>query len=685
MKGSSNRFKEKKKNKKVWLIPLVIAAVILGLIGSYWLYNNWQANKEAQKRQAQAEQLLQGYLDALTENDMTKFVTLLSEDSINDVPYNREEIRERYKTIFSGIGAANIENRENELIIDEETDQYKFTYTLAMDTSLGRLEDLKYETTFSEVDDKMFVDWDTSLIFPDMEEGDTVKLSYDEGERGSINDRNGNMLAGNGSAWEAGILPSSLGEGDARKSQLSSISENFGVEVSSIEKLLEQSWVTDESFVPIKVVDADNRPELAGVVYRQTESRMYPLGEAAAHLTGYVGEVTAEDIESNPTLQTGDTVGKAGLEAAFDERLRGIKGGQIYIETESGENKKVLVESEKKDGENIRLTIDMDLQKEMYDQLQGEPGAAVVMAPDSGELLVAASSPSYDPQLFVEGISNEQYQKYTEDEDSPFLARYAQRYAPGSTFKILTSMIGLDLGITSPDKTHRIEGLEWQPNDNSFGDHKITRVSDAVTEVNLQAAITYSDNIYFAMEALEMGEKDFVEKLSQFPFGANMNLPFSMQPAQISNDGTLNRPTLLADTAYGQGELLMSPIHQISFYSAVVNKGAMTFPQLELEGKVNQLSPVSEESAQLIKKDLVAAVKDTDGTAHAFSSLPFTVGAKTGTAEVSEDGENVTNGFVYAFDADDNDFTFMGFLEGKGSGDVVDRFLPVLSDLKVTE
>lgn len=685
MKGSSNRFKEKKKNKKVWLIPLVIAAVILGLIGSYWLYNNWQANKEAQKRQAQAEQLLQGYLDALTENDMTKFVTLLSEDSINDVPYNREEIRERYKTIFSGIGAANIENRENELIIDEETDQYKFTYTLAMDTSLGRLEDLKYETTFSEVDDKMFVDWDTSLIFPDMEEGDIVKLSYDEGERGSINDRNGNMLAGNGSAWEAGILPSSLGEGDARKSQLSSISENFGIEVSSIEKLLEQSWVTDESFVPIKVVDADNRPELAGVVYRQTESRMYPLGEAAAHLTGYVGEVTAEDIESNPTLQTGDTVGKAGLEAAFDERLRGIKGGQIYIETESGENKKVLVESEKKDGENIRLTIDMDLQKEMYDQLQGEPGAAVVMAPDSGELLVAASSPSYDPQLFVEGISNEQYQKYTEDEDSPFLARYAQRYAPGSTFKILTSMIGLDLGITSPDKTHRIEGLEWQPNDNSFGDHKITRVSDAVTEVNLQAAITYSDNIYFAMEALEMGEKDFVEKLSQFPFGANMNLPFSMQPAQISNDGTLNRPTLLADTAYGQGELLMSPIHQISFYSAVVNKGAMTFPQLELEGKVNQLSPVSEESAQLIKKDLVAAVKDTDGTAHAFSSLPFTVGAKTGTAEVSEDGENVTNGFVYAFDADDNDFTFMGFLEGKGSGDVVDRFLPVLSDLKVTE
>lgn len=687
MKRSSNSFNNKKNSKKVWLVPLIVILVIIVGVGGYFLYSNWQANQEAQRRQSLAEELSQSYLDALADNDMTEFVTLLSEESISEAPYTREEIGERYETIFSGIGAGNIDNMEYELVLDEETDQYKFSYTLAMDTSLGRLEDLKYQTTFSEVEDEMFVDWDTSLIFPDMEEGDTVKLSYDEGERGSINDRNGNMLAGNGSAWEAGLLPGALGEGDVRNEQLSNISENFGLEVSSLEELLEQSWVTDESFVPIKVVDEENRPELSGVVYRQTESRMYPLGEAAAHLTGYVGEVTAEDIESNPTLQSGDTVGKAGLEAAFDERLRGTKGGQIYIETEAGETKKVLVESEKQDGENIRLTIDMGLQQEMYDQLQGDPGSAVVMAPDSGELLVATSSPSYDPQLFIEGISNEQYQSYTENEDSPFLARFAQRYAPGSTFKILTSMIGLDLGVTTPDKTHTIEGLEWQPEDNSFGDHKITRVSDAVTEVDLQAAITYSDNIYFAMEALEMGEKDFVEKLSQFPFGANMNLPFSMQPAQISNDGTLSRPTLLADTAYGQGELLMSPIHQISFYSAVVNEGAMTFPKLELEeeGEANQLSPVTAESAKLIKEDLITAVQDTNGTAHAFSKLPFTVGAKTGTAEISEDGENVTNGFVYAFDAEDNDFTFLGFLEGQSSGDVVDRFLPVLSDLKATE
>lgn len=659
---------------------------MVSVIG-YFFYSNWQANQEAQKRQSQAEDLFFNYLDALKSKNTAELVTLFSEESINESSYTREEIGERYDAIFSGIGASNLQETAYEIEMNFDTEEYRFAYTLAMDTSLGKLEDLNYQATYSEVEDELFIDWDTSMIFPDLEEGDSVRLNYEEGDRGSINDRNGNMIAGNGSAWEAGFYPASLGEEDARSSQLSSIAEAFNVEVSSLEESLEQSWVTDESFVPIKIVEEDNRPELAGVVYRQTEARMYPLGEAAAHLTGYVGGVTAEDIEKNQTLQSGDVVGKAGLEAALDERLRGTKGGQIYIETEAGETKKVLLESEIQDGENIRLTIDMNLQQKMYDQLQGDPGSAVVMDPSSGELLVAASSPSYDPQLFVHGISSEQYQSYVDNEESPFLARYAARYAPGSTFKILTSMIGLDLGVTIPEETHTIEGLQWQPEDDSFGDHQITRVSDAVSEVNLQSAITYSDNIYFAMEALEMGEDDFVEELSQFPFGANMNLPFSMQPAQISNDGTLNRPTLLADTAYGQGELLMSPVHQISFYSSVVNEGTMTFPKLVLteEGDANQLTPVTAESAQLIKGNLVQAVQDSNGTAHAFSSLPFTVGAKTGTAEISENGENVTNGFVYAFDADDDAFTFLGFLEGQSSGDVVERFLPVLPDLKATE
>ncbi len=674
-------------SKKTWMIPLAILLVILISVVGFIGFSKWQEGQEAQRRQNLAEELTQNYLDALRSGEMTDYVALLSEDSIAASPYSREEITERYENVFSAIGATNLNESMTELRLDEETDTYHFAYTLSMDTSLGTIEDLNYETTLREEEDEMLVDWRTNLIFPDLEEGDLVKLKYEEGNRGSLNDRNGNLLAGNGDAWQAGLHPSALGEGGDRETALSTIADKFGQDKASLESLLEQSWVTPDSFVPFTIVEEGNTPEVKGVMYQQTSTRIYPLSEAAAHLTGYTGQATAEDVEKNPTLQAGDIIGKSGLEAAFDQRLRGTKGGQIFIETEDGERKSVLIESDIKDGENIRLTIDVDLQKMYYDQLQGEPGTAVVMEPETGEILVAASSPSYDPQLFVRGISSEAFQAYNEDSNTPFVARYAARYAPGSTFKILTAMIGLDLNVTTPEKTHTIEGLQWSPQDDSFGSHQITRVSDAVTEVDLQAAITYSDNIYFAMEALEMGGSAFVKELSQFPFGASMNLPFSMQPAQISNSGALDKPTLLADTAYGQGELLMSPIHQISFYSAVANEGLMTFPSLELdeETETNQLNPVEVESAQIVKEDLINAVEDSNGTAHPFASLPFRVGAKTGTAEVEKDGVNVTNGFVYAIDADDNEFSFIGFLEGKSSGDVVERFLPILPALKEAE
>ncbi|WP_080145426.1 penicillin-binding protein PBP4(5) [Marinilactibacillus piezotolerans] len=674
------------KSKKVWLIPLIIVLVIAVAVGGYFGYQSWQSSQAAQRRQAQAEDLTEEYLAALRQVDMESFVPLLSESSISDSANTREEIGERYQTIFSAIGAGNLMETQSTLTLNEETDQYEFSYTLSMDTSLGKLEDLEYQTTFTETEEEMFVDWQPSLIFPDMAAGDTVRIASEEGDRGNINDRNGNMLAGNGSAWQAGLYPAMLGEGNERQENIAAIAEAFETEVSELETLLEQSWVTEESLVPITVVQEGDRPELTGVRYTQTEARMYPLGEAAAHLTGYVGEVTAEDIEINPTLITGDVVGKTGLEAALDDRLRGSKGGRIYIESEAGETKTVLIESEAQNGENIRLTIDMNLQQAAYDQFNGEPGSAVVMDPASGELLVAASSPSYDPQLFTQGISAEQYAAYADNPDSPFLTRYSSRYAPGSTFKILTSMIGLDAGTIVPEETHTIEGLDWQPEDGSLGNHDITRVSDAVIEVDLQAAITYSDNIYFAMEALEMGADTFLEGLTQFPFGASMNLPISMQPAQISNDGSISQTALLADTAYGQGETLMSPIHQISFYSSVVNQGSMTFPTLLLEEtEPNQLTPVTAESAQIVREALVNAVADENGTAHPFSTVPFPIGAKTGTAEINQDGEIVTNGFVYAFDAQDDSFSFLGFMEGKASGEVVDRFLPILPELKGAE
>lgn len=683
MKRSSVKTKKNNSNLKIWLTILGVIIIVLAAGGGYIAYSRWQERQEAQRRYESAEATVTAFVDALESQDFEEFTALVSVESLQQVGYSQQDLEERYEMIFSGIGASEFQISLLEFQLNEETDSFEFDYHLSMDTSLGRIENLLYGTTLQETDGDFSVNWAYDLIFPEMEEGDAVRLSYDEGERANIYDRYGNMIAGEGTAVQAGLYPASLAEGEELQSQLENIANTFGRSVSSLENLLNQSWVTEESFVPFMIVENENTTEVTGVLYQQTSSRIYPLGEAAAHLTGYVGEVTAEDLENHPTLQSGDIIGRTGLEAAFDEQLRGTKGGRIFIEDANGENRSVLIESEIDNGENLYLTIDIELQELMYEQFDGDPGAVVVTDPISGEILVATSSPSYDPQLFTRGITSEQYAEYAENEDAPFLARYSSRYAPGSTFKIITAMIGLDSGITTEEKTHTIEGLQWSPGDASWGNHQVTRVSDAVTEVNLETALVYSDNIYFAMEGLEMGEDVFLEGLDQFPFGAGMNLPFNMQSAQITNSGEFDNEPLLADTAYGQGQILMSPIHQAVFYSPVVNNGELVMPTLLFEEETETFSLISEETARIVHDDLIQAVESENGTARALSNESFLIGAKTGTAEISgSEGENVTNGFLYAFDADDHDFSFVGFLEGYRSGDVVERFGPVMEQLK---
>lgn len=688
MQRSSFQKNKKGPNLKIWQIILGVMVLLIAAGGGYIAFSRWQERQEAQRRQEAAEQVVNDYVSSLESQDMAVYASLISEESLQEAGYTTEELQERYEAIFAGIGAADLQASNVMFELNEETDIFEFEYELSMDTSLERLENLSYVTTLHEEEEHFFVNWDYDLIFPEMEAGDSVRLSFDEGERGNIYDRHGNMIAGEGSAWQAGLYPAALGEEDQLTNNLEAIAEEFGRSVESLEALLNQSWVSEESFVPFTIVEEGNTPELTGVLYQQTTARVYPLGEAAAHLTGYVGEVNAEDLENNPTLQSGDIMGKSGLEATFDETLRGTKGGRIFIEDEEGDIRTILVESEIENGQNIRLTIDSDLQELMFNQLEGDAGAVVVTDPVTGEILVSTSSPSYDPQLFVRGITSEEYAAYSDDENSPFLARYAARYAPGSTFKSITAMIGLDSGVTTQDKVHTIEGLQWAPDDASWGGHQITRVSDAVTEVNLETALIYSDNIYFAREALEMGSETFLEGLSEFPFGASMDLPINMQAAQISNNGELESQQLLADTGYGQGQLLMSPIHQAVFYSPVINDGELIFPRLLLEEEEEQdrLTPVSAESADIVREALIQNVENPNGSGHPLAELPFAMGAKTGTAEImGSEGENVTNGFLYAFDAEDYNFSFIGFIEGQGSGDVVERFTPVMAELNIDE
>lgn len=665
------RSNRKQTNK--WLVVggVVLATVLI--IGLIIGYNYWQQ----QKRKEQAEATATLFIEALEKQDYEEISSLVSEISLEDIDYTRQEVRDRYETVYGGIGATELSIDNYQLVEDEEAGEFKLEYVLGMNTSLGELTNQSFQTTFHETEDGFRVNWDPSLIFPEMALEDTLHVTMQSGRRGSIYDRNGELLAGEAPAWEAGLYPALLGEGEGREANIEAIADTLETNVEQLENLLSASWVTEESFVPVKIVEEDNRPEITGVVYQETTARTYPLAEAGAHLIGYTGEVFAEDIEEDPTLSPGDIIGKSGLEATFDPRLRGSKGGSIQILNENGETKTILQESVVEDGEDITITIDKSLQEAYYETFAGDSGSAVVTAPQTGELLVLTSSPSYDPTMMSRGISTEAYQAYADDENAPFLPRYTARYAPGSTFKAITGAIGLDSGVTTVEKTHTITGYEWQKDD-TWGNHVIRRVQNQPTEVDLEDAYVFSDNIFFAREALEMGAETFMEGLEQFPFGEEFDLPIPMNPAQITNSGSFDNEMLLADTAYGQGQLLMSPLHQAVFYSPFATGGNLTYPVLEKsEETIEPMQPISTDAAAIVNEDLIQVVESPNGTAHALSNSTTRLAAKSGTAETQsqEDEETMdTNGFLLVYDAENQDFLSVILVEDAGGSDVVRQF-----------
>lgn len=582
----------------------------------------------------------------------------------------------RNQAVFDRVGASDIKIT-NVKTKKYDSKTYELTFTANMNTKIGKLSAQHYEAPIVKVGDNWRIQWSPRLLFPSMDGKDTVQIDLIAATRGQIYDRNNQLLAKNGDVTQAGLVPGKLGTGADRTANLEKIAAAWDVKVTSLETLLKQSWVTDDTFVPVKIVT--DSPVMTGAAYQTIGSRTYPLGEAAAQLIGYVGTATADDIRKDPTLTANSKIGKTGLEQIYDKQLRGTDGGQISIQ--NGDNIHPLLTKKAVNGKSLKLTIDANQQKTAYTQLAGKAGSVVTMNPTNGELLTLASSPSYDPNAFINGISQTDYDKYANNTSLPFLSRFAQRYAPGSTFKMLTAAIALQNKTITPDTTKSISGLKWQK-DSSWGDYKVTRTVDAASE-NMTQALVNSDNIWFAQVALKMGASAYLKGLAPL-FKTQTDLPLTMKKAQISNSGKLASETLLADTAYGQGQLLLSPIEQAAMYSTIANGGTMQQPTLIQGTKGKRTSSVLQaNAANTVKTALTHVVSDQAGTAHNLAIDGHTIAAKTGTAELKQkqDTDGKENGFLVAMDADKNTYLTVALIEGTGSDDVVTAMKPYVASL----
>ena len=651
-----------------------VAAAIVIIAGGFGLYHWYQGKTEADAVQATA----QTYTQAFAKRQYDKAVKQVDTSHLTGPGwhYTAKTLAARNQAVFDRVGASDIKIT-NVKTKKYDSKTYELTFTANMNTKIGKLSAQHYEAPIVKVGDNWRIQWSPRLLFPSMDGKDTVQIDLIAATRGQIYDRNNQLLGKNGDVTQAGLVPGKLGTGADRTANLEKIAAAWDVKVTSLETLLKQSWVTDDTFVPVKIVT--DSPVMTGAAYQTIGSRTYPLGEAAAQLIGYVGTATADDIRKDPTLTANSKIGKTGLEQIYDKQLRGTDGGQISIQ--NGDNIHPLLTKKAVNGKSLKLTIDANQQKTAYTQLAGKAGSVVTMNPTNGELLTLASSPSYDPNAFVNGISQTDYDKYANNTSLPFLSRFAQRYAPGSTFKMLTAAIALQNKTITPDTTKSISGLKWQK-DSSWGDYKVTRTVDAASE-NMTQALVNSDNIWFAQVALKMGASAYLKGLAPL-FKTQADLPLTMKKAQISNSGKLASETLLADTAYGQGQLLLSPIEQAAMYSTIANGGTMQQPTLIQGTKGKRTNSVLQaNAANTVKTALTHVVSDQAGTAHNLAIDGHTIAAKTGTAELKQkqDTDGKENGFLVAMDADKNTYLTVALIEGTGSDDVVTAMKPYVASL----
>lgn len=694
----------KSKRKLMYgLLPILFA----GGIGMYLYMQN---NKEAE---AKPQTTVNQYIEHLQKKEFDQLYTLMTPASLQESGMNKEQFVEKYNAIYSGMEVSTVKAEVKPMDVAEtasdgsKTDTekqnketYEVDYNLQLTTFLGEVSEthtLKLVRQELEDGSKNWqINWQPSLILNDMVKGSKVRVRTLFPDRGDIVDRDGLPLATKGTMNEWGIVPEKLG--DNPDQMITRIASHYQVSEDAIHKALAQTWVKPEYFVPIGSTEEFDVPEsLSGVTMQSKEIRYYPLGEAAAHLIGYVRKATKEDLDKDTEgyYRAEDWIGKAGLEQSMEKQLRGERGGLIEITDESGNSRSELIRKDAVDGQNVQLTISSKQQKKLYQTLSsgGDAGAMVLMNPTDGNLLALVSAPSYNPNKMVTGLTQAEWDAYSANEKLPFINRVTTRYAPGSTFKAITAAAGLMEKVTTADKTHDISGLQWRKND-SWGGYYVKRVK-SLSPVNMVDALVYSDNIYFAMEAIEMGSAKFIDGIQKFGFGDNFGLDeLYLKPSQYANEAhlDLSSEVLLADTSYGQGEMLMSPIHLASSFTPFINEGKLVKPVL-IEGKESTEPEViiTPEAANTVKDALGEVVSRQGGTAHSLNSIPGGLAGKTGTAELkAKKGEKgQENGFFVVFDTYSPTFLLSAVIEevnGRGGSHyVVDKLKPFLEKLEISQ
>ncbi len=688
-----NKARKKGKTAKI-LLSCILAAALGGIV--------FVGISLVQRlRWKDPQEILQEYMACIASQEYGKMYQMISKEESGGI--TEEEFIERNANIYEGIEAENIKIQ----LLDSGKEKDVVLYECTMDTIAGEIH-FENSACFVEGESGYELVWEDSLIFPQLGPEDKVQVLTESAQRGKILDRNGKVFAGKGVASSVGLVPEKMEENSVKE-----LAALLKIDEESIQTALSASWVSEDSFVPIKTIPKEGVPDVMdmllgeafaeegsleqallqvpGVMITDVEVREYPLKEAAAHLVGYVQSVTAEDLKEHEGegYTSGSVIGRSGMEGLYEERLRGKNGYKILIKDSHGNNKSLLAMTPVQDGEDIRLTIDAGLQETLYEQLSEDKSCSVAMNPYTGEVLALVSTPSYDNNGFIMGFSEEEWTALNEDENMPLYNRFRQTWCPGSVFKPIIASVGIDCNAIDPLADYGNEGTSWQK-DESWGDYYVTTLHE-YEPVTLKNALIYSDNIYFAKAALNIGADNLTKALKQLGFGADLPFEITMTRSQYSNTEEIQSEVQLADSGYGQGQILINPVHLAALYTAFLNQGDVLTPYLlykeEPGTSVWLPQAFSTEAVQTVAEGMEQVINDPNGTGYGVHREDIRLAGKTGTAEIKVSVEDTTGtelGWlaVYTAQETENPLLLVSMVEDVkdrgGSGYVTDKIRAVL-------
>lgn len=688
-----NKARKKGKTTKI-LLSCILAAALGGIVFA-------GISLVQRLRWKDPQEILQEYMACIASQEYGKMYQMISKEESGGI--TEEEFIERNANIYEGIEAENIRIQ----LLDSGKEKDVVLYECTMDTIAGEIH-FENSACFVEGESGYELVWEDSLIFPQLGPEDKVQVLTESAQRGKILDRNGKVLAGKGVASSVGLVPEKMEENSVKE-----LAALLKIDKESIQTALSASWVSEDSFVPIKTIPKEGVPDVMdmllgeafaeegsleqallqvpGVMITDVEVREYPLKEAAAHLVGYVQSVTAEDLKEHEGegYTSGSVIGRSGMEGLYEERLRGKNGYKILIKDSHGNNKSLLAMTPVQDGEDIRLTIDAGLQETLYEQLSEDKSCSVAMNPYTGEVLALVSTPSYDNNGFIMGFSEEEWTALNEDENMPLYNRFRQTWCPGSVFKPIIASVGIDCNAIDPLADYGNEGTSWQK-DESWGDYYVTTLHE-YEPVTLKNALIYSDNIYFAKAALNIGADNLTKALKQLGFGADLPFEITMTRSQYSNTEEIQSEVQLADSGYGQGQILINPVHLAALYTAFLNQGDVLTPYLlykeEPGTSVWLPQAFSTEAVQTVAEGMEQVINDPNGTGYGVHREDIRLAGKTGTAEIKASVEDTTGtelGWlaVYTAQETENPLLLVTMVEDVkdrgGSGYVTDKIRTVL-------